>query len=518
MRASLRRRPFYLLLPLAILACSFSGTERADADGTRHPYFNDRGTLRWHHTLASAKRTALREGKLIFVEYGRKRCSNGKKLAERMLPHSSIRGRLSSVAIGLAAECDTPEREVQAMFRQHLPRARSLPFVAFLTPRGRWITGWAGYAKLGQVSAQLSTAEATHAQLMRARHSRQRAATASRTRRPAAPQSTKREPAPRPAAPATKRAAAPGAKPAAAPPPPPPPPPATPTPARDPHEDEGLDEDPCADGGCEDGSCDYNPCEPGGKPAFRFANLFGSDCKSRKPESARPTAALPKTTPPARCKTAAPGVQTPSVKAPRVASAESPTPTVRVEKPKRVLAVGSPDGFPEPAQRPVLRAPAVVERPAAKKTTAALPAGTTRAERQAIASAAAAQGDWAKVLRYTRGASRDDEPRLYELNHQAHSWAHGLLASAVRSIRDRRFAEAHQAVHAVQTTMRGQPEAIDAERGAEAIELMRDIEPLAEKSLVRRTVRKTAYEKMRGTRWAPLFSPVPQPGAAVATK
>ena len=47
---------------------------------------------------------------------------------------------------------------------------------------------------------------------------------------------------------------------------------------------------------------------------------------------------------------------------------------------------------------------------------------------------------------------------------------------------------------------------------------MRDIEPLAAESLVRRTVRKTAYEKMRGTRWAPLFSDVPTASPAISSR
>lgn len=36
-----------------------------------HPHFNDGGTLRWHTDFASAAAAAKKEGKLVFIEYGR---------------------------------------------------------------------------------------------------------------------------------------------------------------------------------------------------------------------------------------------------------------------------------------------------------------------------------------------------------------------------------------------------------------------------------------------------------------
>jgi len=36
-----------------------------------HPHFNDSGTLRWYKTLAGAQAVAKKEGKLVFIEYGR---------------------------------------------------------------------------------------------------------------------------------------------------------------------------------------------------------------------------------------------------------------------------------------------------------------------------------------------------------------------------------------------------------------------------------------------------------------
>ncbi|MHC4941079.1 MAG: hypothetical protein ACYTHK_19250 [Planctomycetota bacterium] len=37
-----------------------------------HPHFDDQGTLTWYTKLADAQAAAKKEGKLIFIEYGRK--------------------------------------------------------------------------------------------------------------------------------------------------------------------------------------------------------------------------------------------------------------------------------------------------------------------------------------------------------------------------------------------------------------------------------------------------------------
>ena len=36
-----------------------------------HPHFDDQGTLDWHTSLEGAKEQARREGKQIFIEFGR---------------------------------------------------------------------------------------------------------------------------------------------------------------------------------------------------------------------------------------------------------------------------------------------------------------------------------------------------------------------------------------------------------------------------------------------------------------
>ena len=150
-------RTLLSLASVALFLCASAGT--ADAGGSKHPHFDDRGTLPWHGSLAAARAAARHEGKLVFIEFGRRKCTNCRKLAEEVLPHRRLRARMQRVAVGLAADCDRPERAVVQLFRSHLDKARSLPLVAFITPDGRWITGWQGGLSRGQVEAHLVVAD-----------------------------------------------------------------------------------------------------------------------------------------------------------------------------------------------------------------------------------------------------------------------------------------------------------------------------------------------------------------------
>ncbi len=156
------RATTYAALALLLVAWS---SDTAFADGSRHPDFDDRGTLPWHRSSASARRAARRQGKLVFIEFGRKRCTNCRRLAEDILPQRAVRARMGRVAVGLAANCDHPEREVVRLFRRHLKGARTLPFVAFITPDGRWVTGWAGGINVNRLRRHLDVAEQTQRRL-----------------------------------------------------------------------------------------------------------------------------------------------------------------------------------------------------------------------------------------------------------------------------------------------------------------------------------------------------------------
>ena len=59
-------------LALPLLAAAAYGLG-GDAKNGGHPHFNDGGALRWHTKLADAQAAAKKEGKLVFIEYGREK-------------------------------------------------------------------------------------------------------------------------------------------------------------------------------------------------------------------------------------------------------------------------------------------------------------------------------------------------------------------------------------------------------------------------------------------------------------
>jgi hypothetical protein len=52
---------------LAVLAAGAAAKDKPQG----HPHFNDGGTLRWYTQFAAASGVAKKEGKLVFIEYGR---------------------------------------------------------------------------------------------------------------------------------------------------------------------------------------------------------------------------------------------------------------------------------------------------------------------------------------------------------------------------------------------------------------------------------------------------------------
>ena len=61
-------RKVFIAAVLMAGVASAKGEQKTKA----HPHFNDGGTLRWYTKLADAQKVAKKEGKLIFIEYGRK--------------------------------------------------------------------------------------------------------------------------------------------------------------------------------------------------------------------------------------------------------------------------------------------------------------------------------------------------------------------------------------------------------------------------------------------------------------
>lgn len=78
---------------------------------------------------------------------------------ERVLPSEEVKSRIRSLAVGLAADCDAPERDVEEIMRTNLAGASRLPFVGFVTHKGQWVGGYAGYKDARQFLRVLEAAE-----------------------------------------------------------------------------------------------------------------------------------------------------------------------------------------------------------------------------------------------------------------------------------------------------------------------------------------------------------------------
>jgi len=154
-----RRLVFPLVAAIAVGVVSLLPAS-ATADPLRaHPYFQDSGTLDWSTTLDEATAAARSSGRLIFIEYGRKRCGNCKTIVERIIPAQGLKARMTALCVGLAAECDNPDPRVEALFAKWLPTATILPFCALVTADMRWVDGWAGLIGADDCARRVTVAE-----------------------------------------------------------------------------------------------------------------------------------------------------------------------------------------------------------------------------------------------------------------------------------------------------------------------------------------------------------------------
>ncbi|MEZ5973506.1 MAG: thioredoxin family protein [Planctomycetota bacterium] len=108
-----------------------------------HPHFNDRDTLDWHVTLEGAKESARRTGRMIFIEFGRKACSQCKSLVEAVLPRPDVSDLLQNHFVALAADADADDPEILRI-ASHLEDAMMLPFVMFTDAEGQFLDGYSG--------------------------------------------------------------------------------------------------------------------------------------------------------------------------------------------------------------------------------------------------------------------------------------------------------------------------------------------------------------------------------------
>jgi hypothetical protein len=80
---------------------------------------------------------------------------------ERVLPDPTVKERLQELAVGLAADCDAPEHDVEKIMHENLKGANMLPFVGFITHDGKWVGGFSGYKDTAEFVKVLAAAEET---------------------------------------------------------------------------------------------------------------------------------------------------------------------------------------------------------------------------------------------------------------------------------------------------------------------------------------------------------------------
>jgi thioredoxin-related protein len=108
-----------------------------------HPHFNDRQTLDWHTRYADALAAARSRNQRLFIEFGRELCGQCRALVQSVIPRPEIAALLQQGFVALAADCDEPEPEVEALAMQ-VPDASMLPFVIFADANGRYLDGSSG--------------------------------------------------------------------------------------------------------------------------------------------------------------------------------------------------------------------------------------------------------------------------------------------------------------------------------------------------------------------------------------
>lgn len=78
---------------------------------------------------------------------------------ERVLPSAEVKARLGAIAVGLAADCDAPESEVEQIMSANLAGAQMLPFAGFVSFDGKWVDGFSGFRDTAEFVKVLDTAD-----------------------------------------------------------------------------------------------------------------------------------------------------------------------------------------------------------------------------------------------------------------------------------------------------------------------------------------------------------------------
>lgn len=486
-----------------------------------------RGGLAWYRSFAEARSAARAQGKLILVASTRPGCGLCEAFRSQTAP--ACRDGLERVAVGYLYDITRPEDgSVDRTLRAHLPGARLMPLVGFVTPDLGWVHGFWGQRSVAEFQGDV--------------------ALVARTRPAATFSAPPRAPTPAPRAVAPGRSVA-GPSPAPAPRRPAPTPAAPPTPPA-PAEPESADLCPggrCGIPGAEPFGGGHDELCPGGVCGVPEVEAFSPQLPAPR-AAPEPSAAWPEPGPtPGRVvaralgncgvpPSDAPTPPTGPLPAPALrrleAPAGSPRPPVASQTPPALAVTaprpawipdtasarraldskldGSPDGeVAQPVSRPAQpRAPtAPPPAPVQVEASALPPSARSASDSPALvgqAQEAARAGHWGEVVRLCQGSS---DARLVSLSAQAQRWSQDELEHGLRLVLAGRHDEALRTLRGVEVEMAGEAAGADAVRGIDALHTMRDLRRLTDPAGPLATaLKRNKYDELRGTRWARLFS------------
>ncbi|MBL9089238.1 MAG: hypothetical protein JNM10_19015, partial [Planctomycetia bacterium] len=179
----------------------------------------------------------------------------------------------------------------------------------------------------------------------------------------------------------------------------------------------------------------------------------------------------------------APATPAPALPAPKPAPFVTPAPA------PRPAPLGAADAVPSPKPLPPTRAATPIER----------------------ARAAAVREQWGEVLRLDEDTRRElspaDAAEMAALVDRANQWVGRTMNDAERYAGDQRPDVALRLLDGLARELAGtvHPASVDAVRGQEAMRVLQQIAGASANAATADMLRRDAYARFRGSRWAPLF-------------
>ena len=93
---------------------------------SRHPFFDDRAAVPWHHSLESGAAAARATGQRLWIAVTSPDCGGSRALIERVLPKEEISAELRDGFVCVSVDGRAPEPAVQALLAQ-APRRTPTP-------------------------------------------------------------------------------------------------------------------------------------------------------------------------------------------------------------------------------------------------------------------------------------------------------------------------------------------------------------------------------------------------------